>query len=268
VINPSIDYADDRGLVAEYVDSMQEKTTRLSRKTKRVGLKISAKKTEIMRIGTADERGITLEVKELKDIDEFVCLGCKITKTGGSAEDVAARINKARVAFMNLGRVWRSKLYRKNTKLKLFNAIVKSTLTFGCKCWVLTKKSEKRLRVFHLICLWRLLGIFYPNLVSNAEVLKRSAQRDIVADIVERRWRWIGDIERKSGEHLTKEAFRWEATGKKKRGRPKLTWRRMVEEEARSAMGFSFGRLLQRDGDRRESRRLVAAVSAFKGQRD
>jgi hypothetical protein len=82
----------------------------------------------------------------------------------------------------------------------------------------------------------------------------------------EKVWRWIGHIERKSGDRLTKEAFRWEAVGKRRRGRPRQTWRRMVE--ARNAAGFSFGRLLQRASDRRKRQRLVAAVCAFKAQRD
>ena len=37
--------------------------------------------------------------------------------------------------------------------------------------------------------------------------------------------------EKNEGEDITKIALRWTPTGKRKRGRPKETWRRMVEQE-------------------------------------
>ena len=58
-----IDYADDLALVSEDVDDLQEKTTRLSRKARGMGLKISVKKTEIMRVGTADDQRIMVDGK-------------------------------------------------------------------------------------------------------------------------------------------------------------------------------------------------------------
>ena len=39
---------------------------------------------------------------ELEDIDEFVYLGSKISQTGGTDEDIQARINKARQVFAML----------------------------------------------------------------------------------------------------------------------------------------------------------------------
>jgi hypothetical protein len=91
--------------------------------------------------------------------------------------------------------------------------------------------------------------------VSNVEILR-----------TDQKWRWIGHIERKQGDHLTKEAFRWSRTGKRKRGRPRQTWKRVVEEEAESAIGFSYERTLWQAGDRRRWQRVVAAVSACKAQ--
>jgi hypothetical protein len=41
----NLDYADDLGLVSENFEDTQEKMTRLARKTKNLGLKVSTKKT-------------------------------------------------------------------------------------------------------------------------------------------------------------------------------------------------------------------------------
>jgi hypothetical protein len=77
-------------------------------------------------------------------------------------------------------------MYRTKTKLKLFDSIA----SYNQCCftgWTLTKCSEKRLQVFQQKCLRRILGIFYPNLVRNAEVLRRSCQRDVITEIVDRK---------------------------------------------------------------------------------
>ena len=115
--------------------------------------------------------------------------------------------------------------------MKLFNSIVKSTLLNGCECWALTNRLEKKLRVFQQRCLRRIWNIFYPNLVSNEEVLRRANQTDLVTEITETKWRWVGHMARKEPEHLTCQAFSWEAEVRRRRGRPKLTWKRGASKE-------------------------------------
>jgi hypothetical protein len=96
--------------------------------SKRVGLKISVKKTEVMRVCLEDVRKIVVDGVELKEAEQFTYLGSKISRTGGTEEDILARIQKARASFANLSQIWKSSVRGKLTKLRLFNAIVKSTL--------------------------------------------------------------------------------------------------------------------------------------------
>jgi hypothetical protein len=76
-------------------------------------------------------------------------------------------------------------VYSTNTKLKLFGAFVKSTSMYGSECWTVNKKSEKKWRVFQQKCLRRILRVFYPNLVSNEEIL-RTEQTDIMEELTDR----------------------------------------------------------------------------------
>ena len=45
-----------------------------------------------------------------------------------------------------------------------------------------------------------------------------------------RRWRWIGHLTRQEAS-IAKTALHWTPEGRRKRGRPKITWRRSVEKE-------------------------------------
>ena len=47
-------------------------------------------------------------------------------------------------------------------------------------------------------------------------------------------WRWIGHILRKPANNITRQALRWNPQGKRKRGRPRNSWRRGVESQMRN----------------------------------
>ena len=49
-----------------------------------------------------------------------------------------------------------------------------------------------------------------------------------------RKWNWIGHTLRKETGALEKTALDWNPQGYRRRGRPKRTWRRTIEDEIRS----------------------------------
>ena len=67
-----------------------------------MGLKVNVKKTKILRMNCPDDRDVTIGGERLEEVEDFCYLGGILTQYGGSAEDVAARLQKARGAFENL----------------------------------------------------------------------------------------------------------------------------------------------------------------------
>ena len=70
--------------------------------------------------------------------------------TGVTEEDVNARISKARGAFVMLNKIWRDRTISLNTKLRIFNSNVKSTLYYGCE----TLKNSKLYQETPEFCQW------------------------------------------------------------------------------------------------------------------
>ncbi|GFS00839.1 hypothetical protein ElyMa_001081200 [Elysia marginata] len=66
---------------------------------------------------------------------------------------------------------------------------------------------------------------------------------------------------RKSQNAITRVAVQWKPEGRRKRGRPKTTWRRTAEAEA-ATMGQSWGTLRTLAQDREKWRDFVAALVA------
>ena len=101
-------FADELALLSHRLQDMQEKVRNLEITAQKVGLKISHEKTKLLRINNQQEGPVTVSGKAVTDVDDFVYLGSKISQTGGTDEDIKARLKKARQAFAMLRPVWRA----------------------------------------------------------------------------------------------------------------------------------------------------------------
>ena len=69
-------------------------------------MRINTDKTKIMRVNSKSNEHISIANRDI-DVTSFTYLGSVINITGGTDEDVLARIGKARSAFNILGNIWR-----------------------------------------------------------------------------------------------------------------------------------------------------------------
>jgi hypothetical protein len=81
-------------------------------------------------------------------------------------------------------------------------------------------------------CLRRILHIYWPKKISNQELWDKTQQIPVDEEIQTRRWRWLGHTLRKPADSITRQAITWNPPGKRKRGRPRNTWRRQLDLEA------------------------------------
>ena len=171
------------------------------------------------------------------------------------------RLNKARNAFMSLRSVWRSASYSTKTKLRIYQSCVLSTLLYGSECWRMTEHDLSRLASSHTASLRKILRIFWPRKISNDELLKRTKQGDIRTLVTRRRWRWIRHVLQKGNNNIARIAMRWTPEGKRRRGRPKTTWRRIVEKGLREP-NYSWSTIKKLGKDRQRWKDFVAALCA------
>ncbi len=98
-------------------------------------------------------------------------------------------------------------------------------------------------------CLRRILHIRWPDTISNTNLWERTGQLPVEAEIWKRRWGWIGHTLRKPPTNITRQALRWNPQGKRKRGRPRITWRRDLEADVKR-MGYTWNQLERMAQDR------------------
>jgi len=78
------------------------------------------------------------------------------------------------------------------------------------------------------------MNIKWTNKITNKGLQRITHQKSIENQIKRRKWNWIGHTLRKETGAIGKTALDWNPQGYRRRGRPKRTWRRAIEDEIRS----------------------------------
>ena len=254
-----LDFADDLALLSHTQQQMQEKTNMVADNSARLGLTINRGKSKVFRTNASNNTPITVQGEALEEVDSFTYLGSILDNQGGTDADVRTRIGKARAAFHQLKNIWGSSVIGITTKIRLFNTIVKPLLLYGAETWRTTVTTIKKIQVFINTCLRKILKIRWPDKISNEELWRRTNQQPVEEDILQRRWRWIGHTLRKPASNTTRQSLTWNPQGKRKRGRPRNTWRRDLDADAKQ-MGQTWGQLERLAQNRDAWRKLVGGL--------
>ncbi|VDP48168.1 unnamed protein product [Schistosoma margrebowiei] len=257
-----LDFADDLALLSRTHEQMQMKTASVAAVSASVGLSIHKGKTMVLKFKTENSNPITLDGETLEDVESFTYMGSIIDEQGGSDADVKARIGKARTAFLQLKNMWNSKQLSTNIKVRIFNTNIKAVLLYGAETWRTTTTTIRNVQVFIYSCLRKILNIHWPDTISNSLLWERTNQLPAEEEIRKRRWKWIGHTLRKSSNCITRQALTWNPEGKRKRGRPKNTLRRIIEADMKT-MNYNWMELERIAQVRVGWRMLVSGLCSF-----
>ena len=165
-------FADDAGLVAHTEAALQRLIDCFAAACTEFGLTISLKKTQVLGQDVSSAPSISIGNHTLEVVDKFTYLGSTISSNLSLDAELNTRIGKAMTVMARLAkRVWDNTMLTVNTKMRVYQACVLSTLLYGSESWTLYSRQERRLNAFHLRCLRRLLGITWQDRVTNTNIL-------------------------------------------------------------------------------------------------
>ena len=123
----------------------------------------------------------------------------------------------------------------------------------------MNKSDDKEIDVFQNKCIRKILEVRWQDHVSTEELLERAEMEPLSRDVKRRRWKLKGHILRKDKSSDDVTALTWAPKGKRKRGRPKTTWRRMIEKE-REEGGWKSWEEVRKDAVSREKWRHITVA--------
>ena len=110
--------------------------------------------------------------------------------------------------------------------MAVYIASVISTLLYGSETWTTYAGQESRFNTFHLRSIRRILGISWPDKVTNADVLFRAGLPSMYTLLRQHRLRWLGHVRRMDDGRIPKYILYGElALGRRTTSHPHLRYK-------------------------------------------
>ena len=97
----------------------------------------------------------------------------------------------------SLDKIRRAKDISVHTKTRVYETLVLSLLLYNSETWALKEESKRRLLVFEMGCLRRIVGVSRRDKMRNTDIRRKSGvEEDIVLKITRKRMRYFGHVVR------------------------------------------------------------------------
>ena len=136
--------------MAESEEELKSLLMKVKEESKKVGLKLSIRKTKIMASGSITSWQIDGET--MKTVTDFIFLGSKITVIGNCSYEIKRHLLLGRKVMTNLDSIFRSRDITLPTKVRLVKAMVFPVVMYGCESWTVKKAERRRIDAFELWC--------------------------------------------------------------------------------------------------------------------
>lgn len=245
----TLSFADDQIVIAQDVDDLNYMTRKLVEEYAKWGLEVNIQKTQYLCIGggrQSSDPDLTLSSSQsIKQCKAYKYLGLRISEDGVLDESIRERNTLGRRAISMLNGVLWDKNISKENKKRIYNTIVKSIVTYSSEVWPIKAKTEKMLMATEMDFWRRSAGRSRIERIRNERIREiMGVKSNIVNDIRTKQLIWFGHVQRMPDNRIPKKIFKWTPQGRRRRGRPRKSWREGVDKEMRDT---DLGEELWRD---------------------
>ena len=215
----SVRFADDKAIVCDSEEGLQEMVNNLNRVAGEYGMKINELKTKVMRIAKRHGAPIRIMIagRNLEEVDSFKYLGSLLNNDGSCSKEIRTRIAMGKAAFERDKRLMTGKL-NMTLKKRLVKSLIWSVVLYGAETWTIKAADRRKLESFEMWVWRRMLRVSWRDHRRNEDVLQEiDEERKLLNVIKERQKNWIGHVLR--GEGLLKEVIEGRYQGTRARGR-------------------------------------------------
>lgn len=224
----NIKYADDTVVFADSHEDLQALMDKITHHSSQYGLEVNVKKTKLMIVSKERITGGRLLINQtaIERVDHYNYLGTIINEDWNCAQEIRARIGKARSTFNRMSTFFKSHNLALDIKVRLLRCYVFSVLLYGAESWTLNESTTKKLNAFEMWLYRRILRIPWTAKVTNVEVL-RTMKKDLelMNTIKARKLEYLGHIMRNNGRYgLLQTILQGKISGRRGPGRRRISW--------------------------------------------
>lgn len=238
-------YADDIALNFEDVKNMQRAIDLLSTTFSRYHLEINISKTKSIimnhqHLNTDYPTSIVkIHGEPIENVKSFKYLGCQIKYDEPSTGDseLELRIVAAEHMFYTLGKKLMNHKIMLSTRIKIFNALVRSRLTYACQIWNLTKKQIDHINAKYISMIRKMVkGGYrrkegsYSYVFTNHDLLQKSKSESINRYVQRQQRNYVAHTIRKPDTSIIKRLL-FNDDQSRKKGRKMTIYSSVIENE-------------------------------------
>ena len=133
--------------------------------------------------------------------------------------------------FRECRELLRGRRFSLTMKAMVYRSCVRSVMLYGSETWFLRESEMAILRRTERAMVRSMCGVKLVDRKKMEDMMEVLGLRETLDRMAKANGvRWYGHVIKKDDDNVLKKAMMMEVNGQRKRGRPKLTWRRQVEE--------------------------------------
>ena len=158
--------------------------------------------------------------------------GRQINASGGCEAAVTARVRISWVRFRECGELLLGNRFPLKMKGKVYRCCARLAIVYGSETWCLKENEKAILRRTKRAMVRAMCGQKVVNRKTTEEQMDMLGLKETIDQLaIANEVRWYGHVLRRDDDSVLRVALNLEVSGKRKRGRPKKTWKKQVEEE-------------------------------------
>ena len=116
----------------------------------------------------------------------------------------------------------------------VYRSYVRSAMLYGSETWCLRESEMAVLRRTEKAMMRSMCGVKLVDRKNTEELMETMSLKKMLNRMAKANGvRWYGHVIRREDDNILKKAMMMEVNGQRKRGRPKMTWKRQVEESVK-----------------------------------
>ena len=208
-------------------------------------------------IGDGKEEPVEVLCDEVENVKGFRYLGERLNASGKCETAVTARVRIGWMKFRECGQLLLGRRFSLKMKGMVYPGCVRSAMLHGSATWCLRENEMLILRRTERSMVRSMCGVKLVDRKNTEELMKMLGLKETLDKMAKANGiRWYGHVVRRDDESILKKAMMFEVNGPRKRGRPKQTWKKQVEENIKK-----IGLRVEEATDRARWREGVRAIA-------
>ena len=239
-----------------------------------VGLRENNNKTKYLYCTRKTTNPTNINIGEqFEQVNSFKYSGTTVNTDNSIEVEIKESIAAGNRAFHIHKKLFSSQLISWNVKLQLYNMLIRPTVPYTSKTWMLKENMTNKLMNFERKIMRKIFGPTRTNdgywrIKTNQEINDILKGQNIIGFIKKQRLNWLGHVERMAEDNIVQKIKRWKPMSKRPIGRPKTRCEDDILEDIKSINIRNWKKVAQNRDSGWASQNLKQVVALYRKKKN